>query len=145
MGFGLFGTDVGIEADVLPETWRDRCTVSEDEYPSLPDKRRKVFETFTIGMVGMIDVKMIGFGGGDYSHEGIELVEGTVELIGFGYGVRGIGKEKIGVVIFEYPPKESGTVERRLPEEVCGERTGSGLAMRTGNTEGKGIAGDFAK
>ena len=65
----------------------------------------------------------------------VQLEEGTVEFVGFGYHCPGFAHKHIGAVVLRDASEESGATVAALGEYVGYQRGGGGLTVRAGYSE----------
>ena len=80
---------------------------------------------------------MIGIGRSNDGHVGMQTQEGAIELIGFGYKPRRIGRvEKVGIVAFGNATQQCRAANGRLPQQMRQHSGNGGFSMRSGHSNG---------
>ncbi len=100
-------------------------------------------EALEIGLLGAVDVKMVGVGGGDDGHGRGEMMKRAVILVSLddSVGRRG-AQQEVAVIVFQHTAEKGVAANRAAVEYMGGHRRCGGLAVGAGKAEAFAVAGD---
>ena len=109
------------------------------------DEGGVVAETLQIGLLGAVDVEMVGVGGGDDGGPRAQPVERTVILIGLYHHIVAVAQEIVGAVVFQNASQKGVAAQVAVVHDVGAHRRGSGLAVCACHAESAVRAGQRAE
>ena len=116
------------------------------EYAVGADEPGEMREALEVGILGSVDVEMVGVSGRYHCHGRREMMERAVVFVGLYHREIGMGvKDEVGAVIAEHTAKEGVASGGRVVEHVGGHGRCGGLAVGACETEATAVARNNAE
>ena len=113
----------GIAVDGYVRRTADVRGLFHEQETVRPDLRRILREGFLDGLVGLVDVQMVGVGRADDGRIGRELQHRAVEFVGFCHHIPAAGlQQQVAAVVFRNAAQKSIASDAGLGEQVRGHR-----------------------